>query len=767
MQTCVGYLPRKSFNTYGRVLLTLFAFFSVVVIGISASFAFDTSFHCYDKTISKTDDFSLTNEINIKCSLKYQEKFRNHLIFGLLLLNFGVVLVLSIIYGYLVKHRVEKFNYPNGTATSNNQDVGNEVMVTPRDVRGYFGLFSTFFIYIMHLIVARILPLLIFAIFFYLSRIPENFSCPYTLDLDTERTTSSDFNVSRILGYNLTFIGCINPVGGKSKTLLNVVATVNIFVVTLTCLELFYIAWIAINDRDFITDQEFCTVYLLRKRKRIRKMIKVFRERFNPDNQGVFELQDDFGETEVSLRNLVDIYVNFIIVEGKENMNAHPGTFEGHGIYSYPFNPPNRVIKLTNSAEIFKPNNPRTILVLGRPGIGKTMLTKKLLQQWKQNEDKLFWYGKVVILLQLRIFNNKNVTLREMLAYGEGVSSDVFERIYNLILQNPAKTVLIFDGLDELDVDSSFLHTKVNESQTQADEKMPAFEILRQLCCGNFLSGVQVLITSRPTARNALEFLNFDRTVEILGFFDEQIREYVFQFCKDDNETGERIWNHIQESAELLSLCYTPVNSYIACLTLKESTEKGDTPKTITELYKRAVKVLIYRHHPIYKLKPRPSDYLITSFPEELRNEFSKLKSIAKYGIEEGKLIFERTTRVEFDNLANCGFFGKIPDTRGNYYCFLNLTLQEFFAASKVIDDMANVGKFFHAHISDPKWHLVIRFVAGLVGDKIKEAKMAKTKDSRKVMKNWERVRADIQKRYYLIMFSRTRTYRVCNMSNV
>ena len=191
MQNCVGYLPRKSFNTYGIVLLTLFGFFAVALIGISASLTFDASFHCHKKTISKRNETSLSKDINIQCSLEYQEKFRTNLIFGLLISNFGVVFVLSIIYGYLVKHRVEMFDYPTRMATTNNEDDENEVMMTPpnswqnpRDVRGCLDHFSTFFIYIIHLFVARIIPLLIFAIVFYLSDIPDHFSCPWIVDLN-------------------------------------------------------------------------------------------------------------------------------------------------------------------------------------------------------------------------------------------------------------------------------------------------------------------------------------------------------------------------------------------------------------------------------------------------------------------------------------------------------------------------------------------------------------------------------------------------------
>ena len=88
---------------------------------------------------------------------------------------------------------------------------------------------------------------------------------------------------------------------------------------------------------------------------------------------------------------------------------------------------------------------------------------------------------------------------------------------------------------------------------------------------------------------------------------------------------------------------FTIIDCYVVCLTLKESTgndESGDIPKTITELYKRAVKVLIYRHHPLYKLEPPQTDYLITPLPEELENELLKLKEVAQSGIIDGKLIF-------------------------------------------------------------------------------------------------------------------------------
>ena len=770
MQNCVDYLPRKSFNTYGVVLLTLYGLFAVVAISISGSLAFDSSFNCYHRSIPKTKDLPPTKSINIKCSLEYQEKFHFALpMYAMFFLNFGVVFCLSIIYGYLVKHRVQKFDYPTGTSPFSNEDAENQVIVSAsarqNQVRECLGHFSTFFIYIAHLIVARILPLAAFALMFHTAHIPDKFPCPWLPGAQQKGVESFNFTINTQL--NMTIFDCTNPVGRKTKSLLDAVTVVNIVVVVITMLELGYIMWLAFSDRSFMRDHEFCTVYLLRKRKRFRKFVTKIRDRFNPDNIDIFQLKDNFGEVDVSLRPLEDIYVNVVIQEGREPLNAYPSEFERHEIFQSHLRTSNTVTKLTSPTDIFKPKAdrqsqayPRTILVIGRPGIGKTMLTKKLLHQWKGNED-MFWLDKIVLLLKFRAFTKKPITLREMLGYGEGLSSDDFETVYKSILLNPTKTVLIFDGLDEMDVDRNLVYT---ETVGNHNKKMPVFSIFKLIVEGRLLRGATVLTTSRPTAKYDFQELNFQRKVEILGFFEDQIKEYVYKFCNNDNELADLIWNQIKGSNELLSLCYVPVNSYIICLTLKESIEDVENntklhkslhknvplPKTVTQVYKRAVKVLLYRHHPAFKLQARPSDYLLTPVPKELENDLMKLKKIALDGVEDDKLIFDQRETDGLGDLSNCGLFHKLPDKEQNLFCFLHLTLQEFFAALKLVDDLKKAEQYLTNLFNEPKWQFVIQFVAGLIGDKIREARVANEKGvwSDAQWRENQKILVNIQKRY-------------------
>ena len=104
------------------------------------------------------------------------------------------------------------------------------------------------------------------------------------------------------------------------------------------------------------------------------------------------------------------------------------------------------------------------------------MLTKKLLHQWKEREDD-FWHEKIAILLQFRTFN-ETVTLREMCGSAKGLSSDDFQTVYDFILSNPTKIVLIFDGLDELNVNSERLCTNTG-TVGSPNENSRCFQFLK------------------------------------------------------------------------------------------------------------------------------------------------------------------------------------------------------------------------------------------------------------------------------------------------
>ena len=585
---------------------------------------------------------------------------------------------------------------------------------------------------VMHLFFCRIILLVGFATALLLtsSNFPVQFQCPWPMIT----TSFSHANFTQQQSTNFSTVDCTYPMGSQTEEVAFTFITVNFLFGAVAFTELAYLLRSTWNDRNLCTNIEFCCVYLLRKRKSIRKLMGDIRENISDD---IFCLHDDFGEKSLSRRKLGEIYVDVIIQEGRE------GTWTGgfgnrHETYGAHFATPVNVTILTRTEDLFQPtrigkNLPRTILVVGRPGIGKTLLTKKIFYQWQQ-QVSIFWHGKIVILIRFRNFNKGETSLREMLRQSDGLnmSSADFNCIYEYICLIPRNVILIFDGLDELNVNDRSL----TEGKTVNDHNEVAHMLLifKQLVKGELLPGVKVLTTSRPTAEQVYKKLEFDREVEILGFHEEQIKQYIEIFCCNDLDQSTKIWNFIEESPELLSLCYIPVNSYIVCLTLRESIAIGTdereeaeahehVPRTITELYKRAINILLYRHHLRHKDKEIPKDYITAKLPAQFQNDLNKLKEIARNGMIKDQLMFVFKNDEFFAELSDCGLFNKLEDKRQNIFCFLHLTIQEFLAALHVVDDINNVESFLCEHFRNPKWHLVIQFVAGLIGDKIREMK--------------------------------------------
>ena len=730
MEACLKLLPHKSYNKPGLLFLTLFVSIGVVLIGIASDFDSKSTMQCNpDKTLAS--DLSTRKYIETQCHLKYAQEFIPLLpLHNLFMINFGLVLLLSIIYAYSVKDRVEIFANPSSATTNIGEEESqplsgiSQAASDPMEHQNSVGGYSVFKRYIIHLILCRIIPLVAFAVFLLRSsNFPVQYHCPWL----TKTTSSPHANFTQSQTTNYSIVDCTYPTGNKIEKAAISVVTINFFFGTVAFMELAYLLWSTWKDTNLRTDLEFCCVYLLRKRKRIRKLIKKVRENISSE---IFSLHDDFGEKRLSRRKLEEIYVNVIIQEGRESTLASRRKFKDrHETYEAHFKLPLGATTFKRTADLFEPKSdsekrPRTILVVGRPGIGKTLLTKKILYQWQQQTLK-FWRGKIVILIRFRDFNKGPTSLREMLRYSDGLnmSSADFKSIYEYICLIPSNVILVFDGLDELKVNNvSFADERPVKGYNDVSHILIIF---KQLVKGELLPGATVLTTSRPTAEHIYQQLEFDREVEVLGFHEKQIEEYVEMFCRNDMQKSSEIWNLIKESPELLSLCYIPVNSYIVCLTLKESIQTEDVsgiPKTITELYKRAIKILLFRHHLGYKDKPVPKDYVIAKLPDQLQNDLNQLKGIATNGMVADQIVFQFQNDDEFvDKLSDCGLFNKLEDKRQNIFCFLHLTIQEFLAALHVVDDMKNVESFLYEHIDNPKWHLVIQFVAGLIGDKMRE----------------------------------------------
>ena len=417
-----------------------------------------------------------------------------------------------------------------------------------------------------------------------------------------------------------------------------------------------------------------------------------------------------------------------------------------------------------DSNELFAPKgdtaDPRTILAVGRPGIGKTTLATKILREWAKDAletaNKAAEGSKLVFLLQFRTLNciQGEITLKKILSLSP-YSINLTDEVFNHIRAMPEKVLLIFDGLDEASENVRNAITRQDEFGNSDVEGMPVGVLFAKLASGKLLNGATVLTTTRSTAipgvvERFYKGINQDkfRLLEILGFTPDRVEKYVNKITSEDLK--KTVWNHISSNANLLSLCYIPVNCFLVCTSLmnflrnsanKEATDQSTSrqlPATLTEIYKGALKGFILNHHSSYRDKePERREFDPDSaFRPEVERVLYKLGILAKKGIEDQKLIFSKgdilesanLTKEEIWDLVDSGLLHHLPNSKSavgfeDQYCFIHLTFQEFLAARVISEYSAQeMTDFVSCAIADSKMELVLRFVAGLLRCKENES---------------------------------------------
>ena len=467
--------------------------------------------------------------------------------------------------------------------------------------------------------------------------------------------------------------------------------------------------------------------------KDLQSVIQAMKENCLWSTEKPSDLKQPFGRPNPGEGDCLDltvdeIYVNVAIHEGRDH-HYFADSDRSKQLREYP--PDAKDCRFEKPEDILDENH-KNVLVVGRPGIGKTSLSTKVLRLWASggafNAD-----FNVAFLVKFRRFNDDaKLSLRELLACAETVQR-LDDSVWEFIQNEPTKVLLIFDGLDE--------YSRKDEINTREDykndveEKMPVSVLYKKLAAGELLRGASILATTRPTAVKHVAHINFQRTVEIRGFTSENVEEYVEKFTRANGypEAKEKIWGHIKSNINLFSLSYIPVNCFLICHCLLQSIlcESSQLPTKMTDIYQMTVKMFLFNHmrdregsprNEIEKLKSTHMYEAFENFPEEVQKTLNSLGEIAFKGIEGGRLLFESS---EVSGLEDCGLLHKLPDLKPkawnhplkSQFCFIHLTVQEFFATKHLVytQTKEEIERFVCSHIKHGKWQVVLQFVAGLL----------------------------------------------------
>ena len=662
------------------------------------------------------------------CFSRYDQFYNSPLpLYGFVSLSIGFTVFVSVIYSLIVSARIDEIESSHEHQTGQIENHGQSRKTV-----------YVFYFYFVHLVLRLLFGIIITVLqhtYFYPNAFDLKFSCTLPPTHQEKSNINTPKNVSRT--FNTTSVVTCENATASEKWLTGIIVSVtNSIVAFVIFVELIYLCCRRLStlncgtDVSWSCDTEFVTAYFLRKRY-ITVPDKLELTNFDLNN---FEESIDLYKQEVLNRprapdisylpktSLDDMYTD-VVIHTERAKHEFYKNMKRHEMYDVCLEVPTTSIRLEKITDVFYPNIdtknklPRTILVIGRPGIGKTVLTEKVLRDWANEIDE-YYCDKVVFFFKFRWFTIEEFAsndLKTFLRLGTGLSAENFESIYVEIAKDPQKVILIFDGLDEIHGEPMSFLDQSRIIPNDPNILMSAINLFIKLALGGILKGATVLVTSRPTAVDFYSKLDFDRNVEIIGFTCDKIEEYVTRFCDNNNanDLKPKMWNHIKSLSELLHLCYIPVNSYIVCITLSgclsnPRNETGALPTTLTELYQTAIDHF-EKHH------QRNADGKL--------QVLKKLQWLAFHGMENGQLVFDQKL---FDKqMKRSGLLNSLSNPISplqTQFSFIHLTIQEFFAARHVIETLAptEIKKFILEHIRSGKWHLVLQFIAGLLGEKIK-----------------------------------------------
>ncbi|XP_078140914.1 NLR family CARD domain-containing protein 3-like [Centroberyx gerrardi] len=410
-------------------------------------------------------------------------------------------------------------------------------------------------------------------------------------------------------------------------------------------------------------------------------------------------------------KHLDDIYTGLYITDGGD---VHINRQHEVRQIEMPSREPAGIEKSIKPSDIFKhPSGKytpiRTVLTNGIAGIGKTFLVYKFILDWAEeraNQDVHLTFPFTFRQLNLlkgerfRFAELIHRCIRETIDIKEEALNEIFTKLQTSGNSNYDKSnfklLFVLDGLDESRLQLDF--TANEECSVDVTESTSVDVLLTNLIKGKLLPSARLWITTRPAAANRIPGDFVDIVTEVRGFTDPQKEEYFRKRFRDE-EQASRIISHIKTSRSLHIMCHIPVFCWITATVLEDllkTSERGDLPKTLTEMYTEFL---------VFQIDQTKEKY----GTEKSIQYIQSLAKLSFHQLEKGNLIFYeedlKKSGINFNEASvYSGVFTQIfKEERGRkkdkdndkdkMFSFVHLSIQEFLAAVYVVMSLINRNK--------------------------------------------------------------------------
>ncbi|MEG3982367.1 NACHT domain-containing NTPase [Microcoleus sp. T3B2] len=353
------------------------------------------------------------------------------------------------------------------------------------------------------------------------------------------------------------------------------------------------------------------------------------------------------------------------------------------------------------------------LMVLGKPGSGKTTFLKHIAIQCDRSE---FEAHKIPIFISLKTFAEiANLDLLEYIS-DEFASCGVEARSQTESVLSQGRGLILLDGLDE-----------VPESDSDA-----VVRHIRQFVQKYYNN--QFIITCRIAASKYRFHDEAFTCVEVADFNNKQIAAFArnwFVAFSQNMEAGKALASQfveklkLQKNQQIRELAVTPILLNLSCLVFQA---KADFPSNRAKLYEEGLEILLRKWD---KTRGIQRDEVYRNL-----NFFHKqhlLAFVADITFDNGDYFFEKNTVQQLiaDYLANLpdgitdpvqleshsevvlkaieAQHGLLVERARGIYSFSHLTFQEYFTATEIVNNSTPqvLGKLV-SHVTEKRWREVL-----------------------------------------------------------
>ncbi len=292
----------------------------------------------------------------------------------------------------------------------------------------------------------------------------------------------------------------------------------------------------------------------------------------------------------------------------------------------------------------------KSILIIGKPGVGKTTVVQEMLHLWAEKYyrkiDYMFYFDESVLA------HNSVASLEALLfdVYSKPMEKDRKE-VFQDIEENSENVVIVFDCVTDLKEGS----------------------VLWKIMDHDLLPDAKIVITCRSEEEDDPLFSDWPtRKVYVQGFGEESIKTYYQKMLGQDPVLLEVIL----KNQELFSLSHVPLYAFMIVDVIKfKNAPVCNHPHTVTEMYIHIFRLTVKKHG--NKKNEEIDEYL-----REIKDKIHPLMKNAFNATKQKTLNFNIR-----DEKNICHAFLKnitLQDSVSSavtYCAFLHNTMQEFFSA--------------------------------------------------------------------------------------